>query len=80
MTLDELITSYGNITRISEALNISRQAIYAWRKMKHIPIKQQIRIEKVTEGKFTAECEHTSYDIKEGSNFLYSKHRRNSKE
>lgn len=51
MTKDEAITHFGGVVALADALGINRQAIYQW---DEVPDKQQLRLEKMTNGALKA--------------------------
>lgn len=54
MTKDDAINYFGSIPALADALGIKRQAVYQWDK---VPEKQQLRLEKLTEGRLQADPE-----------------------
>jgi DNA-binding transcriptional regulator Cro len=61
MKLDEVRKYFRTITCLTTILGISRQAWYVWKKQGHVPIAQQIRIEKLTDGKLKVNINDTNY-------------------
>lgn len=49
--MEQLISFFGNRRKIAQALKISPQAIYQW---KTIPKLRAMEIERLTDGKFSA--------------------------
>jgi hypothetical protein len=67
MTLQELITHYGNLNRVSKAVGISIANVHRWKRQNEIPWITQLVIEKRTNGLFIADAE-------DEFNSKYSKH------
>lgn len=53
MLVKDIIEFYGSASKVARELNISRQAVSLWvkRGLKHIPEKQALKLEKLTNGK-----------------------------
>lgn len=54
MTKDEAIKHFDGAPALAKALGIERQAVYQWGK---VPMKQQLRLEKITGGALKADPE-----------------------
>ena len=55
MTLDEAFKYYeSSVTQMANALGVSRQTIYLWKKKGKIPFSRQAQIELETRGKLKA--------------------------
>ena len=50
MTLDEVVTWFGNLNQACIALNIASQNMTKWKQQGYIPYKQQFRLAHLTEG------------------------------
>lgn len=61
MKLEEVKKYFKSITNLTKSLGLSRQAWYVWLRLGHVPIGQQIEIEKLTEGKLKADINDTRY-------------------
>lgn len=57
MILEEVYQFFGSANKAANVLNITRQAFYGWIRRGYIPLKQQIKIEKITKGKLIAKKE-----------------------
>ena len=55
MTLEQAIVEYGSGYGLCKALGISTQNYTRWRKQGWIPQAQQLRLEKITNGKLIAD-------------------------
>jgi hypothetical protein len=56
MSKEEAIKYFGGAPALAKALGIERQAVYQWDK---VPEKQQLRLEKITNGDLRADPEIT---------------------
>lgn len=54
MTLDDVITYFGNKKRAAEAIGLKRQSVTLWLDKGYVPLLQQYRFEKITKGKLKA--------------------------
>jgi predicted site-specific integrase-resolvase len=50
MTIDEVITYFGNLNQACIALGIAAQNMTKWKRQGYIPLLQQYRIAELTEG------------------------------
>lgn len=64
MTIEEARSFYGSYVALARALNMSRQAIFAWKRRGQIPLQHQHMLEKLTQGELTVSLDDTHY--KEG--------------
>lgn len=55
MTLEEALNEYGSGRQICLALDVSVQNYTRWKKQGWIPQAQQLRLEKITNGKLKAD-------------------------
>lgn len=53
MTFDQIVAHYGSVTAVHKALNISRQAVYYWKKKGNVPLTSQFMLERLTNGALT---------------------------
>lgn len=58
MKLEEVYQYYGSANQACKALGLSRQSFSVWNKRGYIPILQQLRLEKLTNGKLLADEKH----------------------
>lgn len=58
MTLEEVYQYYGSANQACKALGLTRQSFTAWNKRGYIPMLQQLRLEKLTNGKLCANESH----------------------
>lgn len=54
MTKEEAIEHFGGVSALADALSINRQAVYQWT---DVPDKQQLRLEKITNGALKADAD-----------------------
>lgn len=54
MKVTQLSKQFGNQTKAADFLGLTRATISVWKK-RGIPLKQQFRIERITNGKLRAE-------------------------
>lgn len=54
MNTDEVYQFFGSCWKASKAIGITKQGFSIWEKRGYIPLKQQIKIEKITKGKLIA--------------------------
>ena len=50
MKPQDVIAYYGSVKRTSDALGITHQAIYYWKKIDRVPVEWQYRLEEETKG------------------------------
>ena len=55
MTVDEVIKHYGTYYAAAKAVGVARQQASVWKKNNHIPMLQQYRFERLTNGKLVVE-------------------------
>lgn len=55
MTIQELKDYYGNAYKFNKATGISAQSFHNWVRWGFVPTFSQLKIERITEGKFKAE-------------------------
>lgn len=55
MTLKQVIRHYGSLWKAHQALGVSHQAVYLWRKWGFVPHGSQLKIEEQTGGKLKAD-------------------------
>lgn len=58
MKIDDVITYYRNAYQFSKRTKMSINNIRNWKKMGHIPIASQVKIEKISNGVLKANLEH----------------------
>jgi hypothetical protein len=63
MLLDELYEYFGTWTKLVRSLDFSHTSYLVWRKKGYIPYTSQLRIEKITRGKFKAKQAHAKPSI-----------------
>jgi hypothetical protein len=57
MGIEEAVQYYGSGNKLCKSLGIARQNLTAWRKNGYIPLFQQFRIEKLTNGQLISDRE-----------------------
>ncbi len=57
MSIDEVVSWFGNLNQACIALNIASQNMTKWKKQGYIPYKQQFRIAQLTEGELLPDDE-----------------------
>jgi hypothetical protein len=61
MTLEEVIAFFGSSYALKKKTGMAHHNYYQWRKKGFIPIKTQLRLEKLSEGKLKANLDHLNY-------------------
>ena len=64
MKIDEVIKYYGSGNQLELITGITRPNVNYWRKVGHIPIAMQHRIEKLSCGKLKANILDCGHDVK----------------
>lgn len=60
MGIEESVKFFGSGNKLCKALGLARQNLTDWRRKGYIPMIQQMRLERVTEGKLRADREATN--------------------
>jgi predicted site-specific integrase-resolvase len=60
MGIEESVNFFGSGNKLCKALGLARQNLTDWRRKGYIPMIQQMRLERVTEGKLRADREATN--------------------
>lgn len=68
MTINQILKYYGSAYRAAQALGVSRQVISLWKKKSNVPLLQQYRYEKLTNGKLTVKDDMLKIQINKLSN------------
>jgi len=56
MSIDDVMKHFNNkVAEVAKAVGCTRQTVYNWQEWGAIPELQQLKIEKVTEGKLQAD-------------------------
>ena len=63
MDIVDVIDHFGGLQPTADALNTSKQCVYAWSKTKRIPLIQQCHIEHVSGGKFKADTSALPFEL-----------------
>ena len=58
MTVDDVIAYFGSLYKVRDKTDFSMRTAYNWRERGFIPIKSQIRLEKITKGALKADLSH----------------------
>lgn len=61
MTLDEVRDYFGSYAGAARALGLTKQAVYIWKKIGHVPLKHQFTYQKISKGKLKVNANHTNY-------------------
>ena len=64
MTIEEIEDYYGSYNAAAAAIGISRQNFVHWKKRKGVPLLNQFKYEKITEGILKADKKHAAKLIK----------------
>lgn len=62
MDIEKVISHFGGVKPLSQALNIFPQAVYLW-KARGIPKARQYEIETLTKGVFVADRSHLNKEL-----------------
>ena len=57
MKIQEVLNHFGDCKTAAEAIGLQQASFYQWRRMKFIPIVEQIEFEKVTKKKLQVDWE-----------------------
>lgn len=59
MTLEDLKSYFGSYYRFCKETNRNYATVYCWKKRGYIPIRNQLKIQKHTNGELKADLSHT---------------------
>lgn len=60
MTKDEVLSYFGNASKVSRALGLTHAAVLAWREVPH---QWQFQLERMTGGELVADCPLPPYAL-----------------
>jgi len=61
MTIEEVYSHFGSGANVGRALGLTRQAFNIWRKRGYVPYKNQVALERLTNGQLKANMAHTQF-------------------
>lgn len=61
MTIDDVLTYFVKVYRLTKKTGIAQGTVTNWKKKGYIPIETQMRLEKLTNGDLKADLAHCVY-------------------